>query len=65
MKALEKMNDVDISRSNINNQIEELFGQMNTFDENCSIKNIRVDNNIHNLKSNEMGTCGDDGYEIF
>jgi DNA-directed RNA polymerase II subunit RPB1 len=65
MKALANMNDAEMTRGNINNQIEDLFGQMNISDENCSLKNIRVDNNIHNLKSNDMGTCGDDGYEIF
>ncbi len=65
MKALEKMNDADMTRGNTNDQIEELFGQMSRNEENCSMKNIRVDNNVHNIKVNDMGTCGDDGYELF
>jgi hypothetical protein len=33
--------------------------------EKCSMKNIRVDNNVHNLKAADMGSCGDDGYNVF
>jgi len=65
MKALEKMNDVDITRVDINTQIDDMFGKLDTMDENCTLKNIRVDNNIQNLRATDMGTCGDDGYEIF
>ena len=65
MKALEKMNDVDITRGDINTQIDDMFGKLDTMDENCTLKNIRVDNNIQNLRATDMGTCGDDGYEIF
>ena len=65
MKALEKMNDADITRGDINTQIDDMFGKLDTMDENCTLKNIRVDNNIQNLRATDMGTCGDDGYEIF
>lgn len=65
MKSLEKMNDVDITRGDINTQIDDMFGKLDTMDENCTLKNIRVDNNIQNLRATDMGTCGDDGYEIF
>jgi DNA-directed RNA polymerase beta' subunit len=65
MKALEKMNDADITRVDINTQIDDMFGKLDTMDENCTLKNIRVDNNIQNLRATDMGTCGDDGYEIF
>ena len=65
MKALEKMNDADITRGDINTQIDDMFGKLDTMDENCTLKNIRVDNNIQTLRATDMGTCGDDGYEIF
>ena len=65
MKALENMNEADVNRADINTQIDDMFGKLDTMDENCTLKNIRVDNNIQNLRATDMGTCGDDGYEIF
>jgi DNA-directed RNA polymerase beta' subunit len=65
MKALENMNEADVNRGDINTQIDDMFGKLDTMDENCTLKNIRVDNNIQNLRATDMGTCGDDGYEIF
>jgi DNA-directed RNA polymerase beta' subunit len=65
MKAVEKMNDADMTRENTNDKIESLFNDMGLMAEKCSMKNIRVDNNVHNLRATDMGSCGDDGYNVF
>jgi DNA-directed RNA polymerase beta' subunit len=65
MKAVEKMNDADMKRENTNDKIESMFNDMGLMAEKCSMKNIRVDNNVHNLKATDMGSCGDDGYDVF
>jgi DNA-directed RNA polymerase II subunit RPB1 len=65
MKAVEKMNDAEMTRGNTNDKIDSLFNEMGLMAEKCSMKNIRVDNNVHNLKAADMGSCGDDGYNVF
>jgi DNA-directed RNA polymerase beta' subunit len=65
MKAVEKMNDADMKRENTNDKIESMFNDMGLMAEKCSMKNIRVDNNVQNLKATDMGSCGDDGYDVF
>ena len=65
MKAVEKMNDADMKRENTNDKIESMFNDMGLMAEKCSMKNIRVDNNVHNLRATDMGSCGDDGYDVF
>jgi DNA-directed RNA polymerase beta' subunit len=65
MKAVEKMNDADMKRENTNDKIESMFNDMGLMAEKCSMKNIRVDNNVQNLRATDMGSCGDDGYDVF
>jgi hypothetical protein len=59
------MNDAEMTRGNTNDKIDSLFNEMGLMAEKCSMKNIRVDNNVHNLKAADMGSCGDDGYNVF
>jgi len=64
MEAVMNMETRDMDRKDVNDRIEELFGNVGKADE-CSLGRIRIDNNVHNLQVNASGACGDDGYELF
>jgi hypothetical protein len=64
MDAVMDMETRDMDRKDVNDRIEELFGNVGKADE-CSLGRIRIDNNVHNLQVNASGACGDDGYELF
>jgi DNA-directed RNA polymerase II subunit RPB1 len=64
MEAVMNMEERDMDRKDVNDRIEELFGNVGKTDE-CSINRIRLDNNVHNLQVNDSGACADDGYEVF
>ncbi len=64
MEAVMNMDERDVDRKDVNDRIDELFGAIGKPDE-CSINKIRLDNNVHNLKVKDSGSCQDDGYELF
>jgi len=64
MDAVMEMETRDMDRKDVNDRIEEMFGNIGKTDE-CSLGRIRIDNNVHNLQVNASGACGDDGYELF
>lgn len=64
MNAVLEMEEKAMARVSVEDRIEELFGIAGKTDE-CSINRIRIDNNVQNLKVQDMGACMDDGYEIF
>jgi DNA-directed RNA polymerase II subunit RPB1 len=64
MDAVMDMETRDMDRKDVNDRIEEMFGNIGKADE-CSLGRIRIDNNVQNLQVNASGACGDDGYELF
>lgn len=64
MGAVMQMEEKAMERISTEDRIEELFGVAGKTDE-CSINRIRIDNNVQNLKTQDMGACMDDGYELF
>jgi DNA-directed RNA polymerase II subunit RPB1 len=61
LKAMENIADTDVAEDkNINNHFENLAKE----DVKCDMKKIQIENNVANIKVQDVGACDDD-YNLF
>jgi DNA-directed RNA polymerase II subunit RPB1 len=63
---IEKMREVDSRETDIKDttkELEKMFGFQDPTDL-CGKGKIQIDNNLTSIKTEDMGKCGDDGYDI-
>ena len=61
--AYKNMESVDINKVNTEEEIDEMFGNLEDKTDSCAKQNIIINNNIDSIKQNEKGDCDDD-YDI-
>lgn len=64
MSAVKEMEEKTMDRVDAKDRIEELFGSIGKEDA-CKLERVQIDNNVQNIKVQDMGACMDDGYDIF
>jgi DNA-directed RNA polymerase II subunit RPB1 len=65
MNEFEKLKNTMIVLENKEDKIEQMFGLMSSKEgDPCSKSNIRIDNNVVNIKSNEVVCDDDDDYDM-
>lgn len=64
MSAVKEMEEKTMDRIDAKDRIEELFGSIGKEDA-CKLDRVQIDNNVQNIKVQDMGACMDDGYDIF
>jgi len=61
--AYKNMESVDVNRINTEEEIDEMFGNLEDKGDSCAKQNIQINNNISAIKQNDKGDCDDD-YDI-
>lgn len=64
MSAMKNMQDVEVSRGHNDEDIEEMFGDLEDRTDICSKSNIEIKNNLSAIKQQDMGGCVEDGFDL-
>ena len=64
MKEMQNMDDNEVDMKKDNEEIEKIFGNMEDKTDSCSKNNVEIRNNLSAIKKEDMGDCGNDGYDI-
>jgi DNA-directed RNA polymerase II subunit RPB1 len=62
MEKMKNMEDIEVNKSNVNTEIDNLFGGIEDQTDICSTDNINIRNNLEAIKREDSGMC-DDGYD--
>ena len=62
MDKMKNMDDIEVNKSNVDTEIEDLFGGIEDQTDVCSKDNITIRNNLEAIKREDTGIC-DDGYD--
>jgi len=63
MKAMENMEDVEVSNKDMNKEIEKEFGGMEDKTDVCAKNKLEIKNNLSAIKQVDLGDCDDDDYD--
>jgi DNA-directed RNA polymerase II subunit RPB1 len=63
MKAMENMEDVEVSTKDMNKEIEKEFGGMEDKTDICAKNKLEIKNNLSAIKQVDLGDCADDDYD--
>jgi DNA-directed RNA polymerase II subunit RPB1 len=63
MKAMENMEDVEVSTKDMNKEIEKEFGGMEDKTDVCAKNKLEIKNNLSAIKQVDLGDCADDDYD--
>jgi hypothetical protein len=64
MKEMQNMDDNEVDMKKDNEEIEKIFGNMEDKTDSCSKNKVEIRNNLSAIKKEDMGDCGNDGYDI-
>lgn len=62
MEKMKNMEDIEVNKSNVDTEIDNLFGGIEDQTDICSTDNINIRNNLEAIKREDTGMC-DDGYD--
>jgi DNA-directed RNA polymerase beta' subunit len=63
MKAMESVEDVEVSTKDMNKEIEKEFGGMEDKTDICAKNKLEIKNNLSAIKQVDLGDCADDDYD--
>jgi intein/homing endonuclease len=64
MEKMREMDCLETSTKDKNKEMEKMFGGLQDPTDTCGKNKVYIDNNLTSIKQEDLGKCGDDGYDI-